>query len=76
MTPTKIAERKNIPDDHKWDLASLFISDEDWNKLFDEVESQITVYSDYKGRLNDSIATFKEALDFHMSLTRKIERIP
>ena len=75
MNAKKIAERKDIPDDHKWDLASLFISDEDWNKLFDEVERQITVYSDYKGRLNDSIATFKEALDFHMSLTRKIERI-
>ena len=25
--------------------------------------------------MNDSIATFKEALDFHISLTRKIERI-
>ncbi len=75
MSAKKIAERKDIPDDHKWDLASLFISNADWNKLFDEVESQIKVYSDYKGRLNDSIATFKEALDFHMSLTRKIERI-
>ena len=75
MSTKKIAERKDVPDDHKWDLASLFISDEDWNKLFDEIEGQITVYSDYKGRLNDSIATFKEALDFHMSLTRKIERI-
>ena len=75
MNTKKIAERKDIPEDHKWDLASLFISDEDWNKLFDEIESQITVYSDYKGRLNDSIATFKGVLDFHISLTRKIERI-
>jgi len=75
MTPQKIAERKDIPDDHKWDLAALFISDEDWEKLFDEIESQIDAYTHYKGRLKDSINVLKEALEFHLSLTRKIERI-
>jgi len=75
MTPQKIAERKDIPDDHKWDLAALFISDKDWEKLFDEIESQIDAYTDYKGRLKDSIDVLKEALEFHLSLTRKIERI-
>ena len=75
MTPKKIAQRKGIPDDHKWDLTALFISDEDWEKLFDEIESQIDAYTDYKGRLKDSIDVLKEALEFHLSLTRKIERI-
>ena len=75
MPPEKIPERKDIPDNHKWDLTSLFISDEDWDKLFDEVESQIEAYTDYQGRLKDSIDVFKKALDFHLSLARKIERI-
>jgi oligoendopeptidase F len=75
MTSKKIPERKNLPDDHKWDLTALFISDEDGDKSFDEVESQIKAYTDYKGRLKDSINLFKEAIDFHLSLTRKIERI-
>ena len=75
MSPKKITERKDIPNDHKWDLTSLFISDEDWDKLFDEVESQIEAYTDYQGRLKDSIDVFKKALDFHLSLARKIERI-
>ncbi|MGD2186751.1 MAG: oligoendopeptidase F [Desulfobacterales bacterium] len=75
MTPKKIPERRDIPDEHKWDLMSLFISDEDWDKLFDEVESQINTYTGYKGRLNESLKVFKEAIDFHLSLTRKLERI-
>ena len=75
MNPKKIAERKDIPDDHKWDLTSLFVSDEVWDKLFDEVESQIEAYNGFKGHLKDSITVFKKALDFHLSLTRKIERI-
>ena len=75
MAPRTIPERKDIPDDHKWDLTSLFNSDEDWDKLFAEIESLIGSYTDYKGRLKESVKVFKQALDFHLSLTRKIERI-
>jgi oligoendopeptidase F len=75
MTKKTIPERKNIPDDHKWDLTALFNSDRDWEKWFAEVESQINSYAAFKGRLTESIHVFKEAIDFHLSLTRKIERI-
>ena len=75
MSTKKIAERNDIPEDHKWDLTSLFISDDDWVKLFGEIEDHINAYGEYKGRLKESISVFKAALDFHLSLTRKIERI-
>ena len=75
MTQRTIPERKDIPDDHKWDLRPLFRSDEDWEKEVAEVESRIDLYADYKGRLKDSVNVFKEAIEFHLSLTRKIERI-
>ena len=75
MTKRTIPERKDIPDEHKWDLRPLFGSDEDWEKAFAGVESRIDLYTDYKGRLKDSVAVFKEAIDFHLSLTRKIEKI-
>jgi oligoendopeptidase F len=75
MTQRTIPERKDIPDDHKWDLRSLFHSDEDWEKKVAEVESRIDLYADYKGRLKDSVEVFKEAIDFHLSMTRAIERI-
>ena len=75
MTQRTIPERKDIPDDHKWDLRPLFQSDEDWEKEFAGVESRIDLYADYKGRLKDSVNLLKEALDFHLSLSRKLERI-
>ena len=75
MTKKTIPERKNIPDDHKWDLTALFNSDRDWEKWFAEVESQINSYAAFKGRLTESVHVFKEAIDFHLLLTRKIERI-
>jgi len=75
MTQRTIPARKDIPDEHKWDLEPLFRSDEDWEKGVAEVESRIDLYADYKGRLKDSVEVFKEAIDFHLSLTRKMERI-
>jgi oligoendopeptidase F len=75
MTKKTIPERKDIPDDHKWDLTVLFNSDQDWEKWFAEVESQINSYAGFKGRLTESVNVFKEAIDFHLSLTRKIDRI-
>ena len=75
MTAKTIPVRKDIPDEHKWDLEPLFGSDEDWEKEVVEVESRIDLYADYKGRLKDSVGVFKEAIDFHLSLTRKMESI-
>ena len=75
MTKKTIPERKSISDDHKWDLTSLFNSDRDWEKWFAQVESQIKSYAGFKGRLTESVDVLKEAIDFHLSLTRKIERI-
>jgi oligoendopeptidase F len=75
MIKKTIPERKSISDDHKWDLTSLFNSDRDWGKWFVEAESQFNCYAGFKGRLAESVHVLKEAIDFHLSLTRKIERI-
>ena len=75
MERQTIQQRKDIPDDHKWDLTSLFVSDENWEKQVTEVEAQIDCYADYKGRLKDSVDILKSALDFHLSLRRRLERI-
>ena len=75
MTTQAIPERKDIPDAHKWDLTPLFASDEEWEKRLAEVEGQIDSYADYKGRLKDSADVLKAALDFHLSLQRRLERL-
>jgi oligoendopeptidase F len=75
MTKKTIPERKDIPENHQWDLTALFKSDQDWEKWFAEVESQIHTYAGFKGHLKESVQVLKEGLDFHLALTRKIERI-
>ncbi|MDX1707164.1 MAG: oligoendopeptidase F [Desulfobacterales bacterium] len=75
MAPQTIPERKDIPEDHKWNLTPLFASDEEWEQWVTEVDSQIDSYADYRGRLKDSADLLAAALDFHLSLRRKLEKI-
>ena len=75
MTTKTIPERKDISDDHKWRLTELFESDEDWETAFDAVSKKADSYSEFRGRLHESVDVFRDAVEFHLELTRKIEHL-
>ncbi len=75
MNKQMIPQRNATPAEHQWDLAPLFESDEIWETMFAEVETELSSYQNYTGRLKESVAFFKEAIDFHLGLTRKIEKL-
>ena len=75
MSKKMIPERKDIPDAHKWVLTPLFETDNMWEVLFEGIEKQLEFYDNYKGHLKDSVTLFKEAIEFHLGLTRQIERL-
>jgi oligoendopeptidase F len=75
MTGKMIPQRNATPDEHKWDLTPLFESDKRWETMFVEAEGQLSSYQNYNGRLKDSVAIFKEAIDYHLGLTRKVEKL-
>jgi len=75
MAKKTIPERKDIPDDHKWDLTPLFASDDAWEALFKDVESGIDAYATYKGKMKDGVRVFKDAMEFHLSVLRRVERL-
>ena len=62
MTAKMIAARKDIPDEHKWDLAALFETGEAWEQLFVQVEKDLRHYETYRGRLKDGVRLFKAAV--------------
>ena len=75
MSGKLIPARKDIPADHKWDLSGLFESDKSWKNLFSIIEKDLVSYDRYRGHLKDSPSIFKEAIEFHLGLTRKLERV-
>ena len=71
----RIPERSEIPEAHRWDLAPLFDNDDEWERLFGELEKRIEGYTAFRGRLGESLAVFKEALEFDLALSRELERL-
>lgn len=58
----KIPTRAEIPAQDKWDLTSLFKTDDDWEKALSQIEPLAKEIATYKGKLNSSKETLLEAL--------------
>jgi oligoendopeptidase F len=75
MAKKMIPERDEIPDDQKWDLTPLFESVEAWEKLYSRTENELESYLSFKGKLGDSLTVLTEALEFHISVSRRVEKL-
>jgi len=75
MPSEKIPPRSDIADEDKWNLTELFESDESWERMFTAAEAELDAYARYKGRLKESAALLKEAIEYHLECTRRLERV-
>ena len=48
----KVKERKEIEEQYKWDLSTLFADDAAWEKEFSAVDEAIAEIPSWQGRLN------------------------
>ena len=75
MAAGQLPARNELAEADKWNLTPLFPSDSAWEALFGEVQEQIGQYAQFRGRLGDSAEALLGALDFHLGLTRRLERL-
>lgn len=75
MAEEKIPLRSQVKDEDKWDLSSLFVSDEEWNKSLEKLDSMIPGLSSFKGSLGTSAARLKECLDYVSEFEILAERV-
>ena len=75
MAKKMIPKRDEIPDDHKWDLTPLFEHVESWEKLYTQTENELESYHSFRGRLGVSLTVLTEALEFHLSVSRRVEKL-
>ncbi len=75
MNEKTVPAREDIDNSYKWDLTELLDSDEEWQALLEDMENEISGYNKYRGRLHESVELFKEAIDFDLSISRKLDII-
>ena len=70
-----LPKRSEVKRADAWDLASLYASDEAWEKAFRQWEQQIPAYDAFRNKLGDSAATLCCCLTFDSQLDRLAERL-
>ncbi len=75
MESRKLPERKEVAAEHRWDLTPLFEDDGKWDALFAEAEADLEGYERFRGRVGESAKALKEAVEFDLAVSRKIERL-
>ncbi len=55
-----LPKRSEVPQEHTWNLASIFASADDWRAALDEVLESLPTLTAYKGRLGESAETLME----------------
>jgi oligoendopeptidase F len=70
-----LPKRGDVKPADTWDLASLFPSDEQWEKEFDRWQKKISHYEKFRGHLSESAKTLADCLKFDADFDRTGERL-
>ncbi|MEE2986541.1 MAG: oligoendopeptidase F [Nitrospinota bacterium] len=67
--------RESIPEDSKWNLEGLYRNDDQWQKEFEDLESEMEGYGCHRGTLGGSAASLKACLEFDTGISRILEKL-
>lgn len=70
----KVKERKDIEEKFKWDLSTLFVSDDEWLSEYAKAESTKNDICKYNGKLADEHILL-ECLDFECEQSSKLSNL-
>jgi oligoendopeptidase F len=69
------AERKDVPDKYKWNLADLYPSEAEWTKAKEAFSARLPELAKHKGRLGKSPKDLLAALQTMFDLDRDLGRL-
>lgn len=75
MANNSIPLRSEIPASDKWNLSSLYVSDDEWEKALASIPALTSSVVSFKGRLGESSASLLAALKAVESLEKVIETV-
>ncbi len=75
MSNSTIPNRSEVPANDKWDLSTLYKSNNEWEKDLSLIPELIKNFTDFKGKLASSPQTFLDALKAYEALYKKLETV-
>ena len=72
---SSVPERSEIESKYKWDLESIYATDDEWEEAVDEVEDRIDELSAYEGRATEDGETLLAVLELRDEVYRTLEQV-
>ena len=72
---SSVPERSEIDEEYKWDLESIYATDEDWEQAYEDVEARIDELTSYEGRVVEDGTTLLEFFERYESVMRDVQQI-
>ena len=72
MAENRVPERSEIEEKYKWNITTLFASDEEWEKALNSLDEPVQKCASYRGRLSESPQVLRSYLDDMQLLERKM----
>jgi oligoendopeptidase F len=72
---SSVPERSEIAAEYKWDLDSVYASDEEWEAAFAAVKERVPELREYEGRVTESGETLLEALELEEEVMRDLSKV-
>lgn len=71
----QLPTREEVPVEKTWDLTTIFTSDEEWEKAFEEASEKVTELPKFQGTLANGADQLLETLETMHSVIRKVESV-
>ena len=75
MVETKVPARSEIPEKYQWNAPSVFPTPQDWEAEAARLQEDISQLEAFRGKLSESPARLREALNVQEALFRRIGKV-
>ncbi len=72
---SSVSEREDIEQEYKWELGSLFASDDDWEQAYEEAQNRLDELRAFEGRATADAGTLLELFEVHESVMRAVDNV-
>jgi len=75
MSAADVPEREEVDEQYKWDLDSLFASDDEWEDAFEAVNERLGDLEAYEGRVTEDADTLAAVLETREEIMREVANV-
>ncbi len=72
---SSVPERSDVDPEYKWDVESIFATDDEWEATYEAVEERLDDLREYEGRATEDGETLLAVLELRDEVARQLETV-